>query len=134
MERHPQCQFSFAVFVACVSCAATILPSAQAAGVADATAGTVTVAAAGTPQLDWRAGGVLQESFPYHRPGVGDPDSAGQISPRATIAPPGGWYGYGFPVQTFRWGWFGASRYYPRVVWHRGYYDDCCRWSYRQGY
>ena len=46
----------------------------------------------------------------------------------------GGWYGYGFPVSTFRWGWFGAAHYYPTVFWHEGYYGDCCRYSYRRGY
>jgi hypothetical protein len=67
-------------------------------------------------QPDVRSGGVLEESYNYHRP---------QAS---------GWYGYGFPVSTFRWGWFGAEHYYPRVFWHEGYYGDCCRYSYRHGY
>jgi hypothetical protein len=83
---------------------------------------------------DVRFGGVLQESFAYHRPGYGDPQTVGRASSHRTIAPSGGWYGYGFPVQTYRWGWFGAGRYYPHVVWHRGYYDDCCRWAHRHGY
>jgi hypothetical protein len=75
------------------------------------------------------AGGVLAKSFDFHRQGYG-----GIQAPHHTITPPGGWYGYGFPVQTYRWGWFGAGRYYPHVVWHRGYYGDCCRWAYRHGY
>jgi len=81
------------------------------------------------PQVDLRTGGVLAESYSYHSQGV-VPNQA----PPPNIAPEGGWYGYGFPVQTYRWGWFGAERYYPRVVWHRGYYGDCCRWAYRYGY
>jgi hypothetical protein len=55
-------------------------------------------------------------------------------APHSTITPPRGWYRYGFPAERYRWGWFGAGRYYPHVVWHHGYYGDCCRWAYRQGY
>ncbi len=77
-------------------------------------------------QPDVRSGGVLEESYYYHR----------QQPPRCALAvqPSGGWYGYGFPVSTFRWGWFGAEHYYPRVFWHEGYYGECCRYSYRHGY
>jgi hypothetical protein len=89
---------------------------------------------AGAVPIDARAGGVLQESFQYHRQGYGATNLVSPYGPHSTNSPAGGWYGYGFPVQTYRWGWFGAGRYYPRVVWHRGYYDDCCRWAYRQGY
>ena len=81
------------------------------------------------PQADVRLGGVLADSYGYHRHGA----AAAHAAP-PNIAPEGGWYGYGFPVETYRWGWFGAQRYYPRVVWHRGYYGDCCRWGYRRGY
>jgi hypothetical protein len=84
---------------------------------------------ANSRQFHIGSGGVLAESYQYHRYGAG-PAHAAQPS----VTPSGGWYGYGFPVQTHRWGWFGAARYYPRVVWHRGYYDDCCRWGYRHGY
>jgi hypothetical protein len=79
--------------------------------------------------LDGSAGGVLAESYQYHRQGYANGRPA-----HPTIAPAAGWYGYGFPVQTHRWGWFGAERYNPHVVWHRGYYGDCCRWAYRSGY
>jgi hypothetical protein len=72
---------------------------------------------------------VLEESFRYHRLGEAQEKVA-----HPTIAPGGGWYRYGFPVQTRRWGWFGAEHYYPRVLWHRGYYGDRCRWAYRRGY
>jgi hypothetical protein len=74
---------------------------------------------------DVRAGGVLATSYGYHR-------QAHVASPM--IAHAGGWYGYGFPVQTYRWGWFGAERYYPTVHWFRGYYGDCVRYAYRRGY
>jgi hypothetical protein len=73
--------------------------------------------------------GALSE--PYH---AHQPPYAGGPQLRPNIAPAAGWYRYGFSGQTHRWGWFGAERYYPRVVWHRGYYGDCCRWAYRQGY
>lgn len=73
------------------------------------------------PQPEMRSGGVLDTSFVYHRQ-----------APAA--APHGNWYGYGFPVQTYRWGWFGAAHYYPTVIWHRGYNGDQCRWAYRRGY
>lgn len=81
------------------------------------------------PASDTIPGGILAESYQYHRRGY-----AGAPSGHPTIAPAEGWYGYGFPASPYRWGWFGASRYYPHVVWHRGYYNDCCRWAYRSGY
>jgi hypothetical protein len=76
------------------------------------------------PQVDVRHGGVLAESYGYHR----------QLAPSPSITPPEGAYRYGFPVESYRWGWFGAERYYPHVVWHRGYNRDCVRWGYRRGY
>ena len=76
------------------------------------------------PQVDVRDGGVLAESYGYHR----------QATRPATYPPAGGWYGYGFPVSTYRWGWFGAERYYPRVVWHSDNSGECVRWAYRKGY
>jgi hypothetical protein len=80
------------------------------------------------PQSEVRSGGVLEESYNYHR----QPTRMAAASP--CIEPASGWYGYGFPVQTFRWGWFGAAHYYPTVWWHEGYYGDCCRCAYRRGY
>jgi hypothetical protein len=80
--------------------------------------------AAISPHGDIRYGGTLAESFAYHRQG-----GEARTIPAAT-----GWYGYGFPVNTHRWGWFGAARYYPTVVWHRGYLGDQKRWAYRRGY
>jgi hypothetical protein len=76
-----------------------------------------------------RSGGVLEESYVYHRQSPGHMAGAAR-----SVEPAGGWYGYGFPVSTFRWGWFGAAHYYPTVFWHDGYYGDCCRYGYRRGY
>jgi hypothetical protein len=76
------------------------------------------------PLVDTRSGGVLQESYDYQR---------GEQAP-GLISPATGWYHYGFPVNTYRWGWFGAEHYYPTVFCHHGYYDDYCRFGYRCGY
>jgi len=43
------------------------------------------------------------------------------------------WYGYGFGVPSYNWGYFGA-RYRPAQVSHRGYYGDVSQWGYRRGY
>ena len=43
------------------------------------------------------------------------------------------WYGYGFGVPTYNWGYFGA-RYRPAVVCHKGYHGDLTQWGYRRGY
>jgi hypothetical protein len=81
------------------------------------------------PRPEIRSGGVIEESYIYHR------QQPGRMAGSArSVEPAGGWYGYGFPVSTFRWGWFGASHYYPTVWWHDGYYGDCCRYAYRRGY
>jgi hypothetical protein len=86
-------------------------------------------------QAEVRSGGVLEESYHYHR------EAAMQAEINAPSPQPSpigrgsrGWYGYGFPVSTYRWGWFGAEHYYPFVWWHEGYYGDCCRYAYRCGY
>jgi hypothetical protein len=76
-----------------------------------------------------RSGGVIEESYVYHRQ-----QPARALGATKSVEPAGGWYGYGFPVSTFRWGWFGAAHYYPFVWWHDGYYGDCCRYAYRRGY
>src|SRR5262249_1094046 len=76
-----------------------------------------------------RSGGVIEESYVYHRQ-----QPTRVLGTTKRIEPAGGWYGYGFPVSTFRWGWFGAAHYYPFVWWHDGYYGDCCRYAYRRGY
>ncbi len=67
-------------------------------------------------------------------------------TPKQTVAAPPGpyrypeydaangpWYGYGFGVPTYNWGYFGA-RYHPASISHRGYYGDFTQWSYRRGY
>ena len=77
------------------------------------------------PHGNAHSSGVLAHSYKYHR----QTPAASQ-----TITPAGGWYGYGFPVKTHRWGWFGAAHYHPTVLWHRGYNGDAVRWSYRSGY
>lgn len=76
------------------------------------------------PQTDMRWGGALEQSYQYHRQGPN-----GNL-----ISPATGWHHYGFPVPSYRWGWFGAARYYPRTLWHEGFYGDKCRWAYRSGY
>lgn len=85
------------------------------------------------PQLplrpEIRSGGVIGESYVYHRQ-----QPARMTGTARSVEPAGGWYGYGFPVSTFRWGWFGATHYYPTHFWHDGYYGDCCRYGYRRGY
>src|SRR6185295_17989792 len=81
------------------------------------------------PRAVIRSGGVLEESYAYHRqPPMRMAGAARSVEPAC------GWYGYGFPVSTFRWGWFGAAHYYPTVFWHDGYYGECCRYGYRRGY
>ena len=60
------------------------------------------------PVVSGSSGGVLAESYHYHRQGEAHGRQA-----HPTIAPEAGWYGYGFPVQTYRWGWFGAERVLP---------------------
>jgi len=81
------------------------------------------------PQLDVRNGGVLEESYDYHQEG-----RAYQSGRPGPYPPKGGWYGYGFPVSTYRWGWFGAEHYWPRVGWHTDYNGNCVRFAYRYGY
>ncbi len=45
----------------------------------------------------------------------------------------GQWYGYGFGVPVYRWGYFGAH-YRPVSIFHKGYYNDYSQWGYRHGY
>jgi hypothetical protein len=81
------------------------------------------------PQVDIRNGGVLDDSYGYHRQA-----QAHQSARPGPYPPKEGWYGYGFPVTTYRWGWFGAERYYPRVGCRSDYNGDRVRWAYRYGY
>ena len=76
-----------------------------------------------------RSGGIVADSYYYHH--VQPMRSAIELGgiPQAT-----GYYNYGFPMQSYRWGWFGAERNYPYVYWHDGYYGTCFRNSYHSGY
>ena len=76
-----------------------------------------------------RSGGILNESFNYHHPQPMRSAIEMGCIPQAT-----GWYNYGFPMQSYRWGYFGAERHYPRVMWHQGYYGDKIRTAYRYAY
>ena len=116
--------FGAVVFVL-ATCTAPRLPSNSC----QATTADIDPLPAHQSQPDVRSGGVLEESYRYHPAQAMCPTGANR-----TIEPAGGWYGYGFPVQTFRWGSFGAAHYYPYVWWHDGYYGDSCRYSYRRGY
>ena len=69
-----------------------------------------------------RVGGALERSYAYHR---GLPYAPLADVPR---------YSYGFPVPSFKWGWFGAQHYYPRTTSHRGYNGDYWQWAYRRGW
>ncbi len=68
------------------------------------------------PATELRSGGILEESYAYHRQ---RPATYGAVGP---VAPAGNAYRYGFPVETFRYGWFGAGRNYPYTVSGRTYY------------
>jgi hypothetical protein len=67
-----------------------------------------------------------------------------QLAPRLTpagpdprtsqIAPFAGHANHSLTQPTFRWGWFGAEHFYPRVQWHRDYNGDVVRWSTQRRY
>ena len=83
-----------------------------------------------------RSGGVLEKSYYYHRQ---QPTPTTLQPMRSCIEADGipqanGWYNYGFPMQSYRYGWFGAERHDPRVLWHQGYYGDELRTAYRRRY
>lgn len=79
-------------------------------------------ASAGPPWYQARWNNVIDQSYRYHR----HEEPAG--------ARAGDSYRYGFPAETYRWGWFGVEHYYPTVLWHHGYNGGSVRWAYRQGY
>ena len=73
-----------------------------------------------------------------------EPYYLGNPKPGMAAAPPGPhrypeynvcgpWYGYGFGVPTYNWGYFGA-RYRPACICHKGYYGTLSQWGYRRGY
>ena len=77
---------------------------------------------------------------PLHRHAPGYPGNPRQIAaPRPSphlygeynVAYP--WYGYGFGVPSYQWGYFGA-RHRPAIGSHTGYHDDFSQWGYRRGY
>lgn len=78
-----------------------------------------------------RSGGKLEQSYNYHRQPAAQPVSA---AANAESARSGGWYHYGFPVESYRWGYFGAERNYPRVMWHTGWYGDRVKTEIWHGY
>jgi len=49
-------------------------------------------------------------------------------------APYAGHYNHAHVAPTFRWGWFGAERFHPRVQWHRDYNGELMRWSTHSRY
>jgi len=76
----------------------------------------------------------VENKPPYaHVPTVGV--SVGTPSPERYTGgrPCRQWYGYGWGVPTYNWGYFGA-RYQPVCICHKGYYGDFVQWSYRRGY
>jgi len=44
------------------------------------------------------------------------------------------WYGYGFAVPTFNWGYFGAHGHGTLLTGFRGYHEDFWQFSYQRGY
>jgi hypothetical protein len=76
-----------------------------------------------------RSGGILNESFDYHHP-----QPMRSAIELGAIPQANGWYEYGFPMQSYRWGWFGAERHFPQVTWHQGYYGESMRASMRSAY
>ena len=75
-------------------------------------------------------GGVLEESYfrGLQRPMQSQIEMGG--IPTAT-----GGCNYGFPMQSFRWGYFGAQPQNPRTIWHKKYYNgEEIRTTYRYGY
>lgn len=49
-------------------------------------------------------------------------------------APYAGHYNHAQLNPQFRWGWFGAEHFYPRVQWHRDYNGELMRWSQQRRY
>lgn len=98
------------------------------------------------PQSQAPAGSTTQHSYEYYRQQVANAQlqpmrSQIELQPmrsqieRGCIPQATGWHSYGFPMRTFRYGWFGAERScYPPVMWHQGYYGDEIRTAYWQSY
>ena len=43
------------------------------------------------------------------------------------------WYGYGFGVPTYQWGYCGST-YRPVSICHHGFYDTFSQFGYERGY
>jgi hypothetical protein len=43
------------------------------------------------------------------------------------------WYGYGFGVPTYQWGYCGST-FRPIQICHYGYYNTFTQWGYERGY
>jgi hypothetical protein len=83
----------------------------------------------------FRSGGRVAESYEYHLRQVGVPlQPMHSAIEHGGIPQANGWYNYGFPMRSYRYGWFGAERQPPRVYWHRGYYGDKTRVEYQNYY
>jgi hypothetical protein len=71
---------------------------------------------------------------------AGSPHLAPKLTPAgpdprtSQIAPFAGHANHSLTQPTFRWGWFGAEHFYPRVQWHRDYNGDVVRWSTQRRY
>ena len=86
---------------------------------------------------DVRFGGTIERSYNYHRQHLTGADMQPMRSQieMGGIPQANGWYNYGFPMRSYRYGWFGAERpHHPHVMWHQGYYGDKVRTSYRYAY
>jgi hypothetical protein len=82
-----------------------------------------------------RSGGKIEESYEYHLRQAGVPSQPMRSAIElGGIPQANGWYNYGFPMRSYRYGWFGAQRQPPRVYWHRGYYGDKTRVEYQNYY
>lgn len=51
-----------------------------------------------------------------------------------SAAPYAGRVNHAHLAPQFRWGWFGAERYHPRVAWHRDYNGEVMRWAEHRRY
>jgi hypothetical protein len=95
------------------------------------------------PSLGVELGRLLPSHSPCRRPAyAGNPQALSAWGQSAGVPAPhrypeyerqSPWYGYGFGVPTYSWGWFGAT-YRPAVNCHRGYYGGFTQWGYRRGY
>jgi hypothetical protein len=107
----------------CIGVVAAVL---VVSGIARAQEERLPPPAQGSAATTIHSGGVIADSYYYHHQGP-----MRSAIEQGGIPQANGWYEYGFPMQSYRWGWFGAERNYPRVIWHDGYYGDCVRTAYR---